>query len=165
MNERFEEKKGKTQNCEISHIDRSTLEPRVYKESQTYLFYQCVEHRVFKVTWAKLCGTAVSGGRVCTRLHGRFVRARTRVYTAARPFRADACVHGRVDVSGGRVCTQPCGCLRADACGRFADLYDRMQLKARHATKSRGMQLKVDMQCNIGEENQQRARYMSIFPV
>ena len=49
--------------------------------------------------------------------------------------------------------------------GRFTALYDRMQLKARHATKSRGMQLKVDMQCDIGEENQQRARYMSIFPL
>ena len=27
---KFEEKKGKKQNCEISHIDRITLDPRIY---------------------------------------------------------------------------------------------------------------------------------------
>ena len=127
MNEKFEEKKGKTQNCEISHIDRLTLEPRIYKGNQNIFILsmcgaQSVQGDLSKTVWHDCFGrahvyTAVSGGRVCTRPRGRF--GQTRVYTAAWTF------------TGGRVFIR----LRR----RFTELYDRMQLKARHATKSRGM--------------------------
>ena len=33
VSDKFEEKKGKTQNCEISHIDKTTLEPTIYKQT------------------------------------------------------------------------------------------------------------------------------------
>ena len=47
---KFEEKR-KRQNSEISHIDRTTLEPRIYiRETKTYSFYKYVEHIMFKVT-------------------------------------------------------------------------------------------------------------------
>ena len=34
MSVKFKAKKKKRQNCEISHIDRTTLEPRIYKGNQ-----------------------------------------------------------------------------------------------------------------------------------
>ena len=183
MNEKFEEKMGITQNCEISHIDRLTLEPRKYKENQNIFILS-------------MCGAQSVEGDL-SKLVWHYCFGRTCVCTSAWTFRADACVHGHVDVTSGCVCTRSKGRFRVVACMRvctfrsyvrvytsgvracawlrgrldgrscilnfmddwviFTKLYDRMQLKARHATKSkrhatksRSTQLKVDMQCNIG---------------
>ena len=51
---KFEEKRGKKKNCEISHINRTTATPEVYKQTQNTLFIiECVEHRVIKVIYVK----------------------------------------------------------------------------------------------------------------
>ena len=52
---KFEEKMKKNKNCEISHIVRPEVTPEVYNQKQNTLFIsECVEHRRFKVTWARL---------------------------------------------------------------------------------------------------------------
>ena len=52
---KFEEKRGENKNCEISHMVRPVVSPEVYKQKQNTLFiFECVEHRRFKVTWARL---------------------------------------------------------------------------------------------------------------
>ena len=52
---KFEEKMKKNKNCEISHIVRPEVTPEVYSQKQNALFiFECVEHRRFKVTWARL---------------------------------------------------------------------------------------------------------------
>ena len=84
MNEKFEEKKGKTQNYEISHIDRLTLEPRIYKGNQNIFILSMCEAQSVQGDLSKI---------VCTRPRGRLWR--TRVYTAAWMFTS-----GRVDVYG-----------------------------------------------------------------
>ena len=58
-----EEKMKKNKNCELSHMVRPAGSLEVYKQKQNILFISgCVEHRRFKVTWARLWGC--SG--VCT---------------------------------------------------------------------------------------------------
>ena len=53
---KFEEKRKKNKNCEISHIVRPAVTLVVYNQKQnTLLTSECVEHRMFKVTWARLC--------------------------------------------------------------------------------------------------------------
>ena len=47
-------RKWKKQNSEISHIYRITLDPTIYIESENLFLYQCVDHRMLKVTWARL---------------------------------------------------------------------------------------------------------------
>ena len=52
---RFEEKRKKNKNCEVSHIVRPEVIPEGYNHKQNILFIsECVEHRRFKVTWARL---------------------------------------------------------------------------------------------------------------
>ena len=52
---KVEEKMKKNKNCEIFHIVRPEVTPEVYKQKQNTLFISgCVEHRRFKVTWARL---------------------------------------------------------------------------------------------------------------
>ena len=54
---KFEEKRKKNKNCELSHMVRPAKNLEVYKQKQNILFIsECVEHRRFKVTWARLCG-------------------------------------------------------------------------------------------------------------
>ena len=56
--------KEKNKNCEISHIVRTAVTPEVYNQRQNALFIsECVEHRMYKVTWASLC--------VFGRMHGQ----------------------------------------------------------------------------------------------
>ena len=53
---KFEEKRKKNKNCEISHILRPEVTPEVYNQKQNTLFIsECVEHKMFKVTLARLC--------------------------------------------------------------------------------------------------------------
>ena len=52
---KFEEKRKKNKNCEISHIVRPTETPEVYNQKQNTLFISaCVEYRMFKETWGRL---------------------------------------------------------------------------------------------------------------
>ena len=52
---KFEEKRKKNKNGEISHMVKQAESLEVYKEKQNILFIsECVEHRGFKVTWARL---------------------------------------------------------------------------------------------------------------
>ena len=52
---KFEEKRKKNKNYEISHIVRLEVTPEVYNQKQNTLFIsQGLEHRRFKVTWARL---------------------------------------------------------------------------------------------------------------
>ena len=52
---KFEEKRKKNRNCEISHMVRPAESLEVYNQKQNTLFIsECVEHRRFKVTWARL---------------------------------------------------------------------------------------------------------------
>ena len=46
---KFEKEKRKT-NCEMSLIDRTKLDPTIYKEEAKVIICLCVEHREFKVT-------------------------------------------------------------------------------------------------------------------
>ena len=47
---KFKEKRGKTKNCEISHIDRTTMILEVYNQTQNAFFIsKCVDHKVIKV--------------------------------------------------------------------------------------------------------------------
>ena len=60
---KFQEKRKKNKNCEISHIVRPAVTPEVYNQKQNTLFiFECVEHRIFKVTWERLCAYS----NVCT---------------------------------------------------------------------------------------------------
>ena len=52
---KFEEKRKKNKNCEISHMVRLVESLEVYKQKKNILFIsECVEHRRFKVSWARL---------------------------------------------------------------------------------------------------------------
>ena len=52
---KFEEKRKKNKNCELSHMVRPAESLEVYKQKQNILFIsESVEHRRFKVTWARL---------------------------------------------------------------------------------------------------------------
>ena len=52
---KFEEKMNKNKNSEISHMVRTVESLEVYKQKQNILFISgCVEHRRFKVTWARM---------------------------------------------------------------------------------------------------------------
>ena len=52
---KVEEKMKKNKNCELSHMVRPAGSLEVYKQKQNILFVSdSVEHRIFKVTWAKL---------------------------------------------------------------------------------------------------------------
>ena len=71
---KFEEKRKKNKNCELSHMVRPAKSLEVYKQKQNTLFIsECVEHRMFKVTWARLCVFGRLRGRVhvSKRMHGR----------------------------------------------------------------------------------------------
>ena len=58
-------KKNKT--CEISHIVRLEVTPEIYKQKQNTLFISgCVEHRMFKVPWARLWVYSAECSGVCT---------------------------------------------------------------------------------------------------
>ena len=60
---KFEEKRRKNKNSKISRIVRIVVTPEVYNQRQNSLsLFECVEHRMFKVTWEKLCGDS----DVCT---------------------------------------------------------------------------------------------------
>ena len=53
---KFEEKRKKNKNCELSHMVRPAESLEVYKQKQNILFiFESVEHRMFMVTWARLC--------------------------------------------------------------------------------------------------------------
>ena len=53
---KFEEKRKKNKNCDISHIVRLAVTPELYNQKQNTLFiFECVEDIMFKVTWARLC--------------------------------------------------------------------------------------------------------------
>ena len=57
----------KNKNCEISHIVRPEVTPKVYNQKQNTLFISgCVEHRRFKVTWARLWVYSAECSGVCT---------------------------------------------------------------------------------------------------
>ena len=98
---KVEEKMKKNINCELSHMIRPAGSLEVYKQKQNILFIsESVEHRMFKVTWARLwvcsgvCMVEVLGrmhGGVLGRMHGPAVcdngldgRA-CRAYAYARP--------------------------------------------------------------------------------
>ena len=52
---KVEEKMKKNKNCELSHMVRPVGSLEVYKQKQNKLFIsESVEHRMFKVTWARL---------------------------------------------------------------------------------------------------------------
>ena len=52
---KVEEKMKKNKNCELSHMVRPAGSLEVYKQKQNILFIsESVEHRMFKVTWARL---------------------------------------------------------------------------------------------------------------
>ena len=52
---KFEEKRKKNKNCELSHMVGPTENLEVYKQKQNILFISgCVEHIRFKVTWVRL---------------------------------------------------------------------------------------------------------------
>ena len=64
---KFEEKVKKNKNCEISHIVRPAETPEVYNQKQNTLFIiECVEHRMSKLTWARLRVYSVECSGVCT---------------------------------------------------------------------------------------------------
>ena len=64
---KFEEKRKKNKNCEISHIVRPVVTPKVYNQRQNSLsISECVEHRMFKVAWARLCVDSVVCTAECT---------------------------------------------------------------------------------------------------
>ena len=85
---KVEEKMKKNKNCELSHMVRPAGSLEVYKQKQNILFIsESVEHRMFKVTWARLC---VCSG-VCTaecayRAYGPMVRDDVLDERAARRF-------------------------------------------------------------------------------
>ena len=69
---KFQEKRKKNKNCEISHIVRPAVTPEVYNQRQNTLsIYECVEHKMFKVTWAKLCVDSDVCTDECTFSDGR----------------------------------------------------------------------------------------------
>ena len=52
---KFEEKRKKNKNYELSHMVRPAESLGVFKQKQNVLFiFESVEHRRFKVTWARL---------------------------------------------------------------------------------------------------------------
>ena len=52
---KVEEKMKKNRNCELSHMVRPAENLEVYKQKQNVLYIAVsVEHRRFKVTWARL---------------------------------------------------------------------------------------------------------------
>ena len=54
---KFEEKRKKNRNYELSHMVRPAESLEVYKQKQNILVIsECVEHRRFKLTWARLVG-------------------------------------------------------------------------------------------------------------
>ena len=83
---KFEEKREKNKNCELSHMVRPAESLEVYKQKQNILFiYESVEHRRSKVTWARLWTSAWA--YVCTAeylgicMHGRmYARPSARAY-------------------------------------------------------------------------------------
>ena len=104
-------KKGEKQNCLISHIDRTTATPEVYNQKQNALFiFECVEHKMFKVTWARLCVWDA---------HASFGRTHDRV--DVRACAQSGCArgaHGHLAVHTSKMCTRPCVRLKC-ACGRL----------------------------------------------
>ena len=91
-------------NCEISHIARTAATSEVYKQRQNAFFIsECVEHTMFKVTWARLCVFERTHDRVHVFRHARGLavryarlgRVRGSVVRGARLGR-DACAHGRI---------------------------------------------------------------------
>ena len=51
----FEEKRKKNKNYELSHMVKPAKSLQVYKQKQNVFFIsKSVEHRRFKVTWARL---------------------------------------------------------------------------------------------------------------
>ena len=78
---KFEEKRKKNKNCELSHMVRPAGSLEVYKQKQNILFiYENVEHRRFKVTWARLwvysveCTCCTAGMGACLRPSARVAR-------------------------------------------------------------------------------------------
>ena len=70
---KVEEKTKKNKNCELSHMVRPAGSLEIYKSKQHILFIsKSVEHRMFKVTWARLwvCTAERMHGRVLGRMHG-----------------------------------------------------------------------------------------------
>ena len=64
---KFEEKRKKNKNCELSHMLRPAESLEVYKQKQNILFInESVEHRRFKVTWARLWVYSNECSGVCT---------------------------------------------------------------------------------------------------
>ena len=52
---KVKEKMKKNKNCELSHMVRPAGSLEVYKQKQNKLFIsESVDHRMFKVTWARL---------------------------------------------------------------------------------------------------------------
>ena len=85
---KVEEKMKKNKNCEISHIVRPEVTPEVYKQKKKTLFISgCVEHKRFKVTWARMwvysaeCIWAYAQLSACV---GRLGRARDSVVRGTR---------------------------------------------------------------------------------
>ena len=65
---KVEEKMKKNKNCELSHMVRPAGSLEVYKQKQNILFIsESVEHRMFKVTWARLwvCSGVCTAECVC----------------------------------------------------------------------------------------------------
>ena len=75
---KVEVKMKKNINCELSHMVTPAGSLEVYNQKQNILFIsESVEHRMFKVTWARLwvctaeCAHDRVHGRVLGRMHGR----------------------------------------------------------------------------------------------
>ena len=84
---KVEEKMKKNKNCEISHIVRPEVTPEVYNQKQNTLFISgCVEHRRFKVTWARLWVYSAECIQAYARLGGS--------WRMARPSACVGCMHG-----------------------------------------------------------------------
>ena len=88
---KVEEKMKKNKNCELSHMVRPAGSLEVYKQKQNILFIsESVEHRMFKVTWARLwvcsgvCTAECSG--VCTAECACRAYARPSAWPSARAY-------------------------------------------------------------------------------
>ena len=110
---KFEEKRKKNKNCEISHIVRPTMTPEVYNQRQNALsISKCVEHKMLKVTWAKLCVYSDGCTTKCTFwAQGSGGRTARRFLTLGSNIR-----YARL---GWSWCTSWSGCVCSWTCPRF----------------------------------------------
>ena len=154
---KFKEKGKKNKNCELSHMIRPAESLEVYKQKQNILFiYESVEHRMFKVSWARLwvCLGVCTAECACW-AYARMIVLHDSDGRAARL----VVVHGLVGTRPRFGRNTRIGCTRAKFYGHDWAMW-LIYRNVLMQLKGKGMQLKVSMQKNIGERGSTRAIYI-----